>query len=103
MAGFVHRDIVIHDPTVTDCGRFPVKPDFYNMNDTQVIAMLRLNAGIEAAAEAALHAGAKAIQRHLELSIEEPSKELFNTENRILTERIVLRYALDEIARRQGA
>lgn len=103
MAGFVHRGIVIHDPTVTECGRFTAKSDLYGMTDAQVLALVRLNAQIEEAADAAISAGTNVIQKHLDIVTGDQAKTFFAGENKAHIERLFLRYALTEVAKGQVA
>lgn len=103
MAGFVHQGIVIHDPSVTECGRFAAKSDLYGMTDAQVLALVRLNAQIEEAAEAAINAGTSVIQKHLDITTSDQAGAFFVGDNKVQIERMFLRYALTEVAKGQLA
>ncbi|EKD97765.1 MAG: hypothetical protein ACD_23C00750G0006 [uncultured bacterium] len=96
--GFLHGGIVIHDPTVTECGRFAVPPAHYGMTDAQVLALVRLNATIDEAAQAAINARAYAIQECLGITTGDEAGHFFTGENQEQIEAVFLRYALNEVA-----
>ncbi len=103
MAGFVHQGIVIHDPTVTECGRFPATPDLYGMTEAQVLALMQLNSTLDEATESAINAGSLVIQRHLGITTGDTAGAYFTGESREQIERVIVQYALTEIARIQAA
>ncbi|ABE46876.1 hypothetical protein [Polaromonas sp. JS666] len=103
MAGFVHQGVVIHDPTVTECGRFAATPDLYGMTDAQVLALERLNSTLDEATEAAINAGANVIQKDLGITTGDTAGTYFTGESQENIARVFLRYALTEIALLQAA
>lgn len=102
-AGFVHKGIVIHDPTVTVCGRFAATPDHYGMTEAQALAMVKLNSTLDEATETAINAGTDVLQRLLGITPSETAGRYFTGESREKIERVILKYALTEIARMQAA
>ena len=41
--GFTFKDVTIIDPTMSECGRFDVKPSYYSLNDTDVLILNTMN------------------------------------------------------------
>lgn len=61
--GYVINDMFIHEPTVSECGRFEVDPqEAYGLSPGDVEALARLNQALVKAAERALNEGAREIQ-----------------------------------------
>jgi hypothetical protein len=101
-AGFLHQGIVIHDPKVTECGRFPAPASLYGLTDAQVIALVHLNAKIDEASQAAITAGTQVLQHHLDITTGDIAGDFFTGESQEQVERVFLRYALTEVARLQS-
>lgn len=45
--GFEFEDMFITDPTVSECGRFPVSPDYYGLTTNEIGTLLHLNAELQ--------------------------------------------------------
>lgn len=61
--GFEHGDMFIHDPFLSECGRFAVDPvEAYQVSLEDAQELVRLNKLIDSATQAALNAGCLAIQ-----------------------------------------
>lgn len=53
--GFIHHDIIIDDPTVSSCGRFPVDPlTTYGLTPESVAALAQINRSVQQLAAAAI-------------------------------------------------
>lgn len=61
--GFEHDDMFIHDPFLSECGRFAVDPvETYQISLEDAQELARLNKLIDSATQAALDAGCLALQ-----------------------------------------
>lgn len=66
--GFSINDMFIFDPTVSECGRFEVRPDdAYGLSETDVSQLAELNRLLDVATHAAVEAGHEAVRKALGL------------------------------------
>lgn len=63
--GFEFKGTTISDATVSECGRFPVLPEYYGLSNDEAYFLYRLNTLLMEAAEVALNSGARYIQDYL--------------------------------------
>lgn len=67
--GFTVNDVFIHNPLLSECGRFEVDPlQTYGISVADANALNELNALVERAAEDAINTGCLAIQKALEIA-----------------------------------
>lgn len=97
--GFTVDGTLIHDPRMSECGRFGVDPtDTYRIPPEDVTALEALNKAVEAAAEDALNAGARTIQDALGVFTGDVAGIHFSgAEHRLKLEKMFAEYALAEI------
>lgn len=100
-AGFVAKGFKVFNPRVSEDGQQKVSPDYYGLTTEQVVAIDALNKKIEAASQGAMDAGARAIQDHLGVTTGDLAGVFFSGENSLQIERVLLRYALTEVASMQ--
>lgn len=60
--GFSFNGMCVHDPRLSDCGRFAMAPKDSGLTEEQANWLTRVNAAIDIATESALNAGCREIQ-----------------------------------------
>lgn len=60
---FTYEDFGIHNPFLSECGRFTVEPKDYGLTQDQATWFLALNDALEVATNDALNAGCLALQK----------------------------------------
>lgn len=82
--GFNLNAMFIHDPKVSECGRFEVDPkEYYGLTTEDVKSLQMLNEQLQAATQEAINAGTLAIQKSLGLTSSDSAVEYFsNTTHR---------------------
>jgi hypothetical protein len=97
--GFTVNGTFIHDPGLSECGRFEVDPlSTYNIPQSDIIARRVLSQAIETAAENALNAGTLAIQEALGGCTGDVAGVHFcDTEQRYALEKMFAEYLLTQL------
>jgi len=86
--GFVHNGLVICDPYVSDCGRFPVDPKDYGVSIEEANFLLALNKTVVKSAQDTLDDVPSKIRESLNVSLSRLYKDFAQSESLVIHLRV---------------